>query len=130
MAYTWCSCIIGHRLQDPADPDGVESGALPVVWRDRAVEVVDDPVQSEVEFVQLEDAPPGGLLIPPEVVHVDRSGCDFDVQVGLDDVLLVDDGSTATARALEGVQVTTVAVDLGVRPSRRGTYDERDVTSI
>ena len=130
MAYTRCSSIIGHRLLDPADPDGVESGASSVVRRDRTVEVVDDPVHSEIECVQLEDAPPCGLLVSAEVIHVDRSGCDFDEQVGLDDVLPVDDGTTATVRAVEGVQVAIVVVNLGVRPPGRGTYDEREVTSI
>ena len=130
MAYTWRSSILGHRLHDPADPDGVESGSLSVFWRDLSGEVVDDSVHSEVESVQLEDAPPYGLLVSVEVVHVDRRGRDLDVQVGLDDVLPVDEDTTATVRALEAVQVAVVAVDLGVRASGMGTYGEREVTSI
>lgn len=127
--YTWRPSIIADSLEDPADPDSIQSGATPVGRRSRSLEAVDDPVQCEVEFIQFEDAFTDGHLVSAEVVDVDRSRCDFDVQVGVDNVRLTDDRLTAAVRAVEGVQVAVVAVDLGVIPSRRGTYDEREITS-
>ena len=113
------SCIqVIHRpssqsLKDPANPDGVQTGANPVGRRCCSLELVDDPVESEVESPQTEGPFLYGHLIPIEVVHVDRTTGNFYVHVGFDDILLFDDDVATISRLVEGVQVTVVAVDLG-----------------
>ena len=123
------SCIqVIHRpssqsLKDPAYPDGVQTGANPVGRRCCSLEPVDDPVQSEEESSQTEGPFLYGHLVPIEVVYVDRTTGNSYVQVSFNNILLVDDIFATIPRHVEGVQVTVVAVDLGVKPFLRGPYD-------
>ena len=129
------SCIqVIHRpssqsLKDPANPDGVQTGANPVGRRCWSLEPVNDPVQSEVESFQTECPFPYGRLVPIEVVHVDRTTGNFYVQVSFNNILFVDDVFATISRLVEGVQVTVVAVDLGVKPFRQRIYGGETTTS-
>ena len=66
-------------LQDPTDPDGVQSGANPTCRRCVYVlELIDDPVQSEVDCTADFEVTCFGLgLVSPEVVHIYIPVCDF-----------------------------------------------------
>ena len=66
IAFVFVRC-----LQDPTDPDGVQSGANPTCRRCVYVlELIDDPVQSEVDCVEFEVTCFGLGLVSPEVVHI------------------------------------------------------------
>ena len=95
--------LSSQSLEDPANPDGVQTGANPVGRRCCSLEPVDDTVQSEVESSQTEDARPDAHLTPAEVVHVDRMTGDFYVQVGFNNILTVDEIMATTLRSVEGV---------------------------